>query len=158
MEKSESPNLKKGLIISIFTIVIFNFLIEAILVTILMNSPSYQGIGILGLNFTLAGGDIFFFFYNFLILCIIIMTYCSWKMFRVDPHINRNEKSKLHAKIALIVLISFLAIEIINIYYRFFLIYAINIGGMVILHFVLDLIYNISIIISYAALILTMYT
>ena len=137
---------------------ILNYLIEAIVVSILMNSPSYQGVGILGLNFTLEGGDVFFFFYNYLVLSIIIIIYCAWKIYPIDLALKTSKIPSKKEKITLIVLISFLTVEIINIILRLYLHYLLNNGGMVILHFVLDLIYNVSIIISYSAFILTKFS
>ena len=158
MENLSNQNIKKILIIGIAFLVIFNFLIEAIVVSILMNSPSYQGVGILGLNFTLEGGDVFFFFYNFLVLSIIIIAYCAWKLHPVNFTLKTSGSPPKKVKVALIVLISFLVFGMMNLILRFYLHYLLNNGGMVILHFVLDLIYNVSIIISYAAFILTKYT
>ncbi len=149
--------IKKRIIISFFFLIIINYLIESIIVSILMNSSEYEGIGMLGLNFTLEGGDVFFFFYNFLILSIIIMVYCTWKIMHTNSKSIKDDYSDRKIKIILIMVLIFSGIEIINIIYRFLLPNVLNLGGMVILHFILDLIYNISISISYAALILIKY-
>ncbi|NHI92792.1 MAG: hypothetical protein EAX96_09855 [Candidatus Lokiarchaeota archaeon] len=143
-----------------FILLIINFWNETFVVSFIMQYKNYQGIGILGLNFTLEGGDLFFFFYNLLIITTIIAFYCLYKVFKKYDLTNReiinlkNEKLILYSKISSILIISLAIIEIINIIFRISSLFSYIDAGLLILHLILDLVFNISIIISFASFIL----
>ena len=143
-----------------FILLIINFWDEIFIISILMKSQNYYGIGILGLNFTLEGGDLFFLFFNYLILVILIVIYClkntyrKWRLQDIEEFSLKAESLKLYSKVSLITTISLTIFETIILVLRFFsLFYLIN-SGFLILHLILDLTFNIAIIISFASYLL----
>ena len=144
-----------------FILLICNYWNETYIISYIMHYKNYEGIGILGLNFTLEGGDLFFFFYNFFIITIIIVIYClkgvfqAYNLQEVKDFKIKNKKLTIYSKIAFKVVVIMTFVEIINFVLRFIsLIFYLD-SGLLILHFILDLVFNISIIISFASYLLT---
>ena len=144
-----------------FILLIINYWNETFIVSLIMQYKNYEGIGILGLNFTLNGGDLFFFFYNFLIITLIIMVYCFKGVFQrynaqeIKKFQLNDKKLRNYSQIALklVIILSINEIFVITLRFLSFLFYVD--AGLLILHFILDLVFNITIIISFASYFLT---
>ena len=149
------------ILFSPFVLLICNYWNETYIISFIMQYKNFDGIGILGLNFTIEGGDLFFFFYNFLIITIIIVIYSLKGVFQeynieeINYFKNINKKLTKYSEIAFKVVVIITFVEMFNFVLRFMsLIFYVD-SGLLILHFILDLVFNISIIISFASYLLT---